>query len=148
MTSRMMTVKEKQDLTWQAFQDPFFTNYFPPNVKEAMESDFMRIAQHPNETITEYEERFVRFQDLPRMLFKTRVIVHASFEKDYMSILDTPTYAQVVEGAQHLEQIHDEQLRIWEDKRKKRYRNEANLGNGRKPSSDAKRRSLGGSGQV
>ncbi|KAK2969104.1 hypothetical protein RJ640_028811 [Escallonia rubra] len=28
--------------------------------EEAMESDFMRIAQHPNETITEYEERFAR----------------------------------------------------------------------------------------
>ncbi|KAK2966252.1 hypothetical protein RJ640_008235 [Escallonia rubra] len=56
MTSRMMTVEEKGDLTWQAFQDRFITKYFPPNVKESMESDFMRIAQHPNETITEYEE--------------------------------------------------------------------------------------------
>ncbi|KAK2988141.1 hypothetical protein RJ640_002382 [Escallonia rubra] len=33
---------------------------FPPNMKEAMESDFMRIAQHLNETITEYKEQFMR----------------------------------------------------------------------------------------
>ncbi|KAK2994892.1 hypothetical protein RJ640_024600 [Escallonia rubra] len=60
MTSRMMTADENADLTWQASQDRFFTKYFPPNVKEVMESDFMRIAQHPNETITEYEERFMK----------------------------------------------------------------------------------------
>ncbi|KAK2966443.1 hypothetical protein RJ640_009540 [Escallonia rubra] len=60
MTSSMMTADEKADLTRKAFQDRFFMTYFPPNVKEAMESNFKKIAQHPNKTITEYEERFVR----------------------------------------------------------------------------------------
>ncbi|KAK2983710.1 hypothetical protein RJ640_002237 [Escallonia rubra] len=119
-----------------------------------MKSDFMRITQHSNETITEYEERFARLSR-----FSTHVVQDEShrarkfseglcFEiRRQMSILDNPTFAQVVDGAQRLERIHDEQLRIWEDKKKKRDRNEENSGNGKKPALDAKRRSLCGSGK-
>ncbi|KAK2995928.1 hypothetical protein RJ640_029406 [Escallonia rubra] len=149
MTSRMMTSEEKADLTRQAFQDRFFTKYFPPNVKEAMESDFTRIAQHPNETITEYEERFARVsriaphivQDERHRARKFRDGLRFEIRRQ-MSILDNPTYAQVVDGAQRLERLHGEQLRIWEDKRKRRHHNESNSGGGRKPSSDANRRSI------
>ncbi|KAK2994889.1 hypothetical protein RJ640_024597 [Escallonia rubra] len=149
MTSRMMTAEEKADLTRQAFQDRFFTKYFPPNVKEAIESDFVRIAQHPNETITEYEERFARVsrfaphivQDERHRARKFRDGLRFEIRRQ-MSILDNPTYAQVVDGAQRLERLHGEQLRIWEDKRKMRDHNESNSGGGRKPSSDAKRRSI------
>ncbi|KAK2988513.1 hypothetical protein RJ640_026741 [Escallonia rubra] len=54
--------------------------------------------------------------------------------------MDNPTYAQVVDGAQCLELIYEEQKRIWEDKKKKRNRDEFNSGNERTPL-DAKRRS-------
>ncbi|KAK2994890.1 hypothetical protein RJ640_024598 [Escallonia rubra] len=149
MTSRMMTAEEKADLTRQAFQDRFFTKHFPPNVKESIESDFVRIAQHPNETITEYEERFARVSRFaPHIVQDQRH--HARKFRDglcfeirrQMSILDNPTYAQVVDGAQCLDRLQEEQLRIWEDKRKRRDHNESNSGGGRKPSSDAKRRPI------
>ncbi|KAK2995929.1 hypothetical protein RJ640_029407 [Escallonia rubra] len=149
MTSRMMTSEDKADLTRQAFQDRFFTKYFPPNVKEAMESDFTRIAQHPNETITEYEERFARLSRFALHIVQDerhrarKFWDGLRFEiRRQMSILDNPTYAQVVDGAQRLERLHGEQLRIWEDKRKRRHHNESNSGGGRKPSSDANRRSI------
>ncbi|KAK2994891.1 hypothetical protein RJ640_024599 [Escallonia rubra] len=154
ITSRMMTAEEKANLIWQAFQERFFKKYFPPNVKEAIESDFMRIAQHPNDTITEYEEIFARVSRFaPHIVQDERH--HACKFRDglcfeirrQMSILDNPTYAQVVDGAQRLERIQEEQLRIWEDKRKRTDHNESNSGGGRKQSSDAKRRSIGGSGQ-
>ncbi|KAK2995178.1 hypothetical protein RJ640_005768 [Escallonia rubra] len=128
MTSRMMTEEERIDLTWQGFKDLFFTKYFPPNMKEAMESDFMRITQHPSESVLEYQERFARLS------------------RRQMSIMDNPTYAQVVDGAQRLERIYEEQKHIWEDKKKKRKYDEFNSGKERTPS-DAKRRSTGGSGQ-
>ncbi|KAK2988868.1 hypothetical protein RJ640_024049 [Escallonia rubra] len=115
-----------------------------------MESDFMRIAQHPNETITEYEERFARLsrfalhvvQDESHRAHKFREGLRFKIRRQ-MFILNNPTYAQLVDGAQRLERIHDEQLLIWEDKRKKRDRNEENSGSGMKPASDFKRRSLG-----
>ncbi|KAK2975541.1 hypothetical protein RJ640_007808 [Escallonia rubra] len=43
-----------------SISSPLLHEVLSPNVKEAMESDFMRIAQHPNETIMEYEERFAQ----------------------------------------------------------------------------------------
>ncbi|KAK2974073.1 hypothetical protein RJ640_013582 [Escallonia rubra] len=133
MTSRMMTVEAKGDLTWQTFHDRFCMKYFPLNVKEAMESDFMSIAQHLNEMITENEEQFARLsrfashvvQDESHRARKFREGLRFEIRRQ-MSILDNPTYAQVVDGAQRLERIHDEQLCIWEDKRKKRDRDEQN----------------------
>ncbi|KAK2977889.1 hypothetical protein RJ640_022680 [Escallonia rubra] len=87
----------------------FFMKYFPTNVKEAMESNFTRIAQHPNETITEYKERFARLsrfvlhvvQDESHRARKFREGLRFEMRRQ-ISIMDNPTYAQVVDGAQRL----------------------------------------------
>ncbi|KAK2995850.1 hypothetical protein RJ640_015810 [Escallonia rubra] len=105
-----------------------------------MESNFMRIEQHPNETITENEERFARLSRFASHVVQDeshrarKFLEGLRFEiRQQISILDYPTYAQVVDGAQGVEHIHDEQLRIWEDQRKKKDCNEENFINGRKP---------------
>ncbi|KAK2990275.1 hypothetical protein RJ640_014727 [Escallonia rubra] len=68
MTSRMMAEEEKVYIMLQGFQDLFFTKYFPPNMKEAVESDFMRITQHRSESVSGYEDQFSR---LSRQLCRT-----------------------------------------------------------------------------
>ncbi|KAK2974074.1 hypothetical protein RJ640_013583, partial [Escallonia rubra] len=74
---------------------------------EAMESDFMWISQHLNEMITEYEERFARLLRFASHLVQDETYRARKFRKGlrfeirrHMSILDNPTYAQVVDGAQ------------------------------------------------
>ncbi|KAK2967750.1 hypothetical protein RJ640_002666 [Escallonia rubra] len=88
MTSRMMTEEER---------DLFFTKYIPPNVKEAMESDFIRINQHPSESVSEYEERFALHivQDERHRARKFRDGLRFEIRRQ-MSIMDNPTYAQSV----------------------------------------------------
>ncbi|KAK2971383.1 hypothetical protein RJ640_000401 [Escallonia rubra] len=93
-------------LRFYSKNDLFFTKYFPPNLKEAMESDFIGITKHPNESVTEYEDRFARVsrftahivQDERHCAHKIRDGLRLEIRRQ-MSILDNPTYAQEIDGA-------------------------------------------------